>query len=355
MKLKEFLRKRLKQNVEKGPKSDVVISSRIRLARNLNSKIFPWRANSTILESIWKNIKDILKKQKELANGEVFYLPNLNTLDRQLLVERHLISHEHAKNNGPRGAVVSNDEKISVMVNEEDHLRLASITHGLDLASASKSIDSLDDKLSQELGYAFSDNWGFLTACPTNAGTGMRASCLVHLPGLMMTDKIEPMLAELSKLGVAVRGFYGEGTQVIGDIFQITNASTLGRSESEILQTIERVVNGIISYEKTSRQELLEGKKRIVTMDKIFRAAATLMSAHTIDYKETMILISRARLGISLGMGIPWKEEILNSLMIITQPAHLQELMGKNLNSEDRDIIRAKIIRDKLNKPQSKQ
>lgn len=348
MKLHNYLKHRLKSKTPTGPQGDIVISSRVRLARNLSSSPFPWRANSSTLEKVWERTKYALEKQKEFKDGEAYYLPDLSTVDREFLIERHLISYDHVLVEGPRGVIISKDESISIMVNEEDHLRIASIRPGLDLESSAQLIDDLDNKLARIMGFAFTDHWGFLTACPTNAGTGMRASCLVHLPGLLMNNRIEPMLGELSKLGVSIRGLYGENTRVLGDIFQITNGSTLGRSENDILQTMERVVNGIISYEKTARQELLTGKIKILTEDKIFRAAAALTSARRISFKETMENISKVRLGVSIGLKLPFKEDVLNDLMIIIQPAHLQEFMGKNLSHEERDVIRAKILRQKL-------
>lgn len=348
MKLKGYLNTQLRRKLETGPKDDVVISSRVRLARNLDYKPFPWRAGTGVLENIWKDSSSVIRKLDELPGAEVIYLPDIEPLDRELLIERHLASFEHAQSKKPRGVITSSDEKVVIMVNEEDHFRLASILPGLNLESAARMIDIIDNRLSQELGFAFSQEWGFLTACPTNAGTGMRASCLVHLPGLIMTDKIEPLLRELSKLGVVVRGLYGEHTEVLGDVFQITNGPTLGRTENDVVKSVEHVVNAVINYEKNARIELMQGKAHIFTEDKIYRAKAILTSARSIKLSEAMSLISKLKLGLSLGMDIPWDSESINKLMTIIQPAHLQEITEKELSLEDTDIIRATVIRQKL-------
>jgi protein arginine kinase len=346
--LKEYLNKQLKKTIESGPNDDVVLSSRIRLARNLDSKPFPWRATNTVLENIWDNTRSVINRSQKLKNCEFFYLPEFSSLDCSLLIERHLTSYDHVMSKKPRGVIVSEDERTVIMVNEEDHLRIASIFPGLNLEAANKVIDSLDTMLAQEMGFAFSDEWGFLTACPTNAGTGMRASCLVHLAGLIMTDKIEPLLRELSKLRVVVRGLYGEHTEVLGDIFQITNGPTLGRTESEILKSIEQVVNGIINFENNARKELIDGKNRTLTEDKVYRAKAILSNARSISFTEAMSLLSKVKLGISLGLDIPWRHETIARLIVIIQPAHIQQLSQKELSMEEIDVLRAEIIRHRL-------
>ncbi|MFH1368277.1 MAG: ATP--guanido phosphotransferase [Elusimicrobiota bacterium] len=348
MKLKEFLKKQLAKNDQKNF-GDVVISSRVRIARNVKGKPFPWRASPQTLDSIWNSASGFLQKQEHFTSGITFFLPELDPIDRQLLVERHLISHNHMSSEIPRGVVFDGGERLSVMINEEDHLRIACILPGFDLKTAAVSVDTLDNRLAGEFGFAYSDKYGFLTTCPTNAGTGMRVSVLVHIPGLVITDEIEPILAELSKVGVTIRGFYGEGTKVIGDIFQISNACTLGRDENDVVRNIEYIVASIISYENEARKKLMSGPQKISTEDKIYRSAALLSGARKIDFREAMALISRVLLGINLGLEIRWKKEQLAELMTITQPAHLQELMGGELNAEERDLVRARIIRQRLN------
>ncbi|MCB4790731.1 MAG: ATP--guanido phosphotransferase [Elusimicrobia bacterium] len=349
MKLKEYLNKQLKRSIEPGPKDDIVLSSRIRLARNLDYKVFPWRANNAVLENIWESSAGIIKRQDELTDPEVLYFPGLDQLDLELLIERHLTSYDHAASKKPRGLIISGDEKVVVMVNEEDHFRLVSILPGLNLEAAARVIDTIDNKLSQELGFAFSEQWGFLTACPTNAGTGMRASCLVHLPGLILADKIEPMLRELAKLGVVVRGLYGENTEVLGDMFQITNGPTLGRTESEVIKTVEHVVSAIINYEKNARNELRHGRTALLTEDKVYRAKAILKNARSISLSEAMSLLSKIKLGLNIGLDIPWDQEAINKLLMIIQPAHLQQVTEKTLSLEETDIVRAMVIRQRLN------
>ena len=348
MKLKEFLDRHLQEPLGKGPKSDVVISSRVRLARNIANRIFTWRANNSVLEDIWETTRDLVRAQNIIRGAEFYLLSEISPVDRQLLIERRLISSEHAAGDWPRGVIIIPDGRTSVMVNEEDHLRIASTMPGLNLAECAAAVSTIDNSLSKHIDFAFSEQLGFLTACPTNTGTAMRASCLVHLPGLVIREKIEPMLSELSKLGIVVRGFYSDGSKVIGDIFQITNATTLGRSETEILRNIEHVVNGIITFEKNARNELLTPRYKAETEDRIFRSNALLSSARKIDFKEAMELISMVKLGLGLGLELPWKEEVINELIILIQPAHIQEIVGKLLTPDERDYIRAKIIRQKL-------
>lgn len=348
MKLKEFLKNQLNKRPQKNF-GDVVISSRARVARNFKGKPFPWRASAQALEAIWKSSSSFLQKRDEFKEGTTFFLPELDPVDRQLLVERHLISHSHMSSEIPRGVIFDGNERLSVMVNEEDHMRIACIMPGFDLKSAYASIDAADSAMLSEFGYAYSDKYGFLTTCPSNAGTGLRVSVLVHIPGLVMTDEIEPILAELSKVGVTIRGFYGEGTKVIGDIFQISNATTLGKDEKELMRSIEYIVNGIVQYETEARRKLMAGTSKNMTEDKIYRSTALLSGARKIDFQESMYLISKVLLGISLGLEIRWKREQLADLMVVTQPAHLQELMGCELGAEDRDLVRASIIRQKLN------
>lgn len=327
----------------------MVISSRVRVARNIRAKPFPWRANPQMLSAIWSSASGFLQKQEHFTNGMTFFLPDIEPLDRQLLVERHLISHNHMSSDVPRGVVFDCGERLSVMVNEEDHMRIACITPGFDMLTAADAVNVLDNRIASEFDYAFSDKYGFLTTCPSNAGTGMRVSVLVHVPGLVMTEEIEPILAGLAKLGITIRGFYGEGTKVIGDIFQISNSTTLGKSETELLQGIEYIINGIISYENEARKKLMSGPAKNATEDKIYRSSALLAGARKIDFQEAMYLMSKVILGADLGLEIKWKKETLAELMVITQPAHLQELMGSELNAEERDLVRARIIRQKLN------
>jgi protein arginine kinase len=349
MKLKEFLEGKLKRLLLAGPDSDIIVSSRVRLARNLKDKPFPWRASVSTLENNWKELSGYLAGTADFEGGSALFLGELDQTDRQLLVERHLISHNLMSSDLPRGVVFDRDEALSVMINEEDHLRIASIRSGLDVRSAAKAASALDGALSSRFGMAYSEEYGFLTTCPTNAGTGMRASVLAHTPALVMNNEIERLLAELTRAGMTVRGFYGEGTRVIGDIFQISNSHTLGMDEYEIVEGMERAARAVVSYEKASRKKLLRPSDRITAEDRIYRAQAVLASARKIDFQEAMHLISRVQLGVSLGFDIKWKSGTLDELTVLIQPAHIQELMDKELTSDERDIVRAKLISQKLN------
>lgn len=348
MRLRELLEARLKKLLP-GPESDIIVSSRVRLARNLKDKPFPWRASVSTLENNWKDLSAFLSGLPDFDGGSALFLGELDQTDRQLLVERHLISHNLMNSDLPRGVVFDRAETLSVMINEEDHLRIASLRPGLDVRAAAKAASALDSAVSSRFGTAYSAEYGFLTTCPTNAGTGMRASVLAHTPALVMNGEVELLLAELTRAGMNVRGFYGEGTRVIGDIFQISNSHTLGMDEYEIIEGIERAARAVVSYEKASRKKLLKPAAKVAAEDRIFRAQALLSSARKIDFQEAMHLISRVKLGSALGLEMKWKGDALDELTVLIQPAHIQEMMDKELTSEERDIVRAKLISQKLN------
>jgi protein arginine kinase len=349
MKLRGFLQCQLKKLISFSSEEDIVISSRVRLARNLNDKPFPWRASVSTLENILKDTSGFISGMKEFESGSSLFLGELDQTDKQLLVERHLISHDLMTGDLPRGVVFDNSEKMSVMINEEDHLRISAMEEGLNLREAAEQAVSLGRGISSKFNFAFSNDYGFLTTCPTNVGTAMRASVLVHTPALVMNNDIEPILVELSRAGMTIRGFYWEGTRVIGDIFQISNSSTLGREESEILDAVGQFARAVISRERGARKKLLMPGNRIDAEDKIYRAQAVLASARKIDFQEAMHLISRVKLGMDLGLEMRWKMESLDELIMLIQPAHIQELMEKELTSDERDIVRAKLIGQKLN------
>lgn len=353
MRLQEMAKNRTGWLSVEGPETEVVLSSRIRLARNLSGKPFPARANKNVQEEILNLIEETFKKT---SISEAIFLNlsasgGLDKIDRQFLMERHLISFEHAQANFTRGVIIGRGEKISTMINEEDHLRLQALEPGFALNKAWNNLNSLDDELAKFLPFAFSSEWGFLTACPTNIGTGLRASCLMHLPALVYSEEIEHVLQNLSKIGMVARGFYGEGTKVLGDFFQISNATTLGQTENEIIDNLSRVVKQIIDYEKKSRLKLFtEIGTKTKTEDAIYRAYGLLAHARTITYEETINHLSKIRLGIYLGLNLPVDINILNELLLLTQPAHLQEIADQELSAVQRDVIRAEFIRQKLDK-----
>lgn len=330
-----------------GPVFDTVISSRVRLARNLAGYCFPHRANIAELENIIQTAIAATKRTGQLKTAIPVLLDQSLKLDRLFLLERHLISQEHSKTGKQRAVVVSEDESISVMINEEDHLRLQCITSGFSVNTAWEEINQLDDELANHLNYAISAHCGYLTACPTNVGTGIRASVMLHLPALVMMKQIDKVLQSVAQLGLAIRGIYGEGSEALGDLYQISNQRTLGQSEEVIIADIENYAKQIISREQETRKQLLKEAKNEVE-DAVYRAYGILSHARLISARETLGLLSHLRLGVNLGLVEDIPLVTINELMIITQPAHLQRLYNRELDSRTRDIMRAKLIRDKL-------
>ena len=330
-----------------GPESDIVISSRIRLARNLAEFPFLSRANQKERGEIERQIREALFTAQLGSDVAYLSLPPLSALDRLFLVERHLISREHAFGTGPRGVGLGGKETISVMVNEEDHLRIQGLRSGFQLRQVWELVNDVDSALERSLQYAFDRQFGYLTVCPTNVGTGMRVSVMLHLPALVMTRQIEKVFQAVSKIHLAVRGFYGEGTQASGDFYQISFQPTLGKSEAEIVANVERVVPKIIEYERTVREGLLE-QKRAMLEDKVWRAYGMLQSARTIDSAEAMELLSALRMGVNLRLIADVPISTVNELFIFTQPAHLQKMERHELESPERDIARAEYIRGRL-------
>ncbi len=332
-----------------GRDCDVVMSSRIRYARNIAGFPFPHRAKREERREILSLVQDRALNcgiAKELLWVDLEESP---TLERQVLHERHLISKQHAKSAEPRAVMVSSpDEWLSVMVNEEDHLRIQVIRGGFALPEALETIDAVDDKLDASLDFAFSSRFGYLTACPTNVGTGLRVSTMLHLPALKLSGEIEKVRRAAKALNIAVRGFYGEGSEAIGDVFQLSNQTTLGKSERELLDELaERVIPEIIQYERQARGALLE-KKALFLEDRVHRAYGTLLHARTVDAEEALGLLSLTRLGVQMGMlkGVPI--EAVNSLLLLCQPAHVQRIAGRDLDQNERRRERATLIRERL-------
>jgi protein arginine kinase len=330
-----------------GPESDIVISSRIRLARNLAAFPFTNRASAYQKAEIEALMRDRIGKLELDPRLAYVNLPTLSTLDRQLLVERQLISRELASAEGPRGVALGHQETVSLMVNEEDHIRLQVMRSGFALDETWQEIDRVDDLLEQRVSYAFSDELGYLTACPTNVGTGMRASVMMHLPALEFTRQIEKVFRALQKINLAVRGLYGEGSRASGHFYQISNQVTLGKSETTILSEIQGVIPQIITYERQARSSWLRDNRQGL-QDKISRAYGTLCSATMMTSEETMELLSFVRLGINLQLIEDLTIPTVNELFIHTQPAHLQKLMGATLDGEERNAARARYLRSRL-------
>src|SRR5215212_2864021 len=331
-----------------GPESDVVVSTRIRLARNLADYPFTGRASPAQKTEIVARAKEAVARA-DLPYGLDYHdVPGMPALDRQFLVERQLISRELAAVlDGPRGVAFDAKESASVMVNEEDHLRLQVLRSGFALEEAWSDIDKLDDALESKLAYAFHPQFGYLTACPTNVGTGMRASVMLHLPALGLTKQIEKVFRALQKINLAVRGLHGEGSRASGDLYQISNQVTLGKGETKLLGEIREVLQTILLYERQARNALMK-ERRQAEHDRVARAIGTLGSATMITSEETMELLSAVRLGIHLRLIDDLPATTVNQLFIHTQAAHLQKLVGHPLDGEERNAARAKYLKTKL-------
>ncbi|MDP7015095.1 MAG: protein arginine kinase, partial [Pirellulaceae bacterium] len=330
-----------------GPESDIVISSRIRLARNLADYPFIRRCNEQDRNAIEELISGRIGQIENWGNTTYLDVDDLATVDRQFLVERQLISREHADADGARAVLIDNQEKFSLMVNEEDHLRMQVMNSGLALDTAWEEINQIDDLLEEAINYAFHPQLGYLTACPTNVGTGMRVSVMLHLPALVITRQIEKVFRSLQKISLAVRGLYGEGSQAMGDFYQISNQITLGRSEQDLIQQVADVVPVLIDYERRAREFLVRESQKDLH-DRVSRAYGILCTAQTISSEETMHLLSSVRMGVNLGLIEDLEIPTINKLFIHTQPAHLQKLRGVELDTADRNIERAHYLKRHL-------
>lgn len=331
-----------------GPLHEIVISTRIRLARNIAGSPFLSRADADARQAIAGAIAGAIRKARGLEHYVHVDVDALDELDRKLLVERQLISRQQAEGQGARRVAFDPDESCSLMLNEEDHLRLQVMRSGLQLESAWEQIDHIDDAIEQHVSYAFHPQYGYMTACPTNVGTGIRVSVMLHLPALRLTGELEKVVQAAKDLKLAIRGLHGEGTEALGDFFQISNQITLGRSEPEIIDDFRKhVIPRIVEYEQAARTALL--KNRLYALDdKIYRAMGLLQSARLISSNEALQCLSHVRMGLHVGRLRSVKLQTLNELFLQTQPAHLQKLQGERLNGEQRSIARADLIRARL-------
>lgn len=334
----------------KGPESDIVISSRIRLARNIAGFPFIRKCSPKDRANITTEVHDALSGLPISNDVEYVDVAKLGELDRQFLMERQLISHELSEAQGARAVILDPKERFSIMINEEDHLRFQVMQSGLDLESAWKRMDELDNVLEEKLTYSYTNKLGYLTACPTNVGTGLRVSVMLHLPALVATKQIDKVFRALNKINVAVRGLFGEGSQFMGDFYQISNQTTLGRSEVSLMERVKEVVPRIIDYERRAREFLVEQSKEDLS-DNVSRALGILCTAKKISSEETMHYLSKVRMGVNLGLLNDIKIPILNKLFIQTQPAHLQKLRGHKLSVADRNIERAIYLQQHLRNP----
>lgn len=327
--------------------SDIVISTRIRLARNISDYPFPLRATSSHKKEILDYFKTVYTSIPGLSDALFVDISSLSTLDRYFLLERHLISQEFLSNIGERGVIISPDQSISIMINEEDHLRIQIIKGGMNLDKAWETINKLDNYLSKKVKYAFSSQLGYLTSCPTNVGTGLRASCMLHLPALVLTKRINKILELLSKISFTVRGFFGEGTQAIGNFFQISNQVSLGATEEELKDNLKGIIKQIETQEYGAREFLLK-KYRLSLEDNVWRALGVLSHCRLISSNEALAHLSLLRLGVDLGIIKKIKKEAISDLFIVIQPAHLQKYEGRVLTDQERDYIRAAVLRKRL-------
>lgn len=331
-----------------GPQRHIVVSSRVRLARNLREHPFPGWAKKGERIEVLKCIRPAVEALPEMANAFSESLESLSLLEKQVLVERHLISREHAAKGQGSAVVMNLEQTLSVMINEEDHLRIQAILNGFQLEAVYALISRADEELEDVLDFAYHAELGYLTACPTNVGTGMRASAMLHLPGLVMSEQMAKIINSVNKIGLVVRGLHGEGTEAMGNLFQVSNQTTLGESEIDIISRLNKVINQIIDHERNARQTLVESSA-ITLRDQIGRAFGILGHAHSMSSKEALNLLSIVKLGIDLGVFPETARSCIDALFIETQPAHLQKESDiPKMTPEERDTMRASLLRQKL-------
>ncbi|MEM9081574.1 MAG: protein arginine kinase, partial [Verrucomicrobiota bacterium] len=330
-----------------GEGASVVVTSRVRLARNLVDYPFPGWADKRSRKAVLDELRPAVEAVPEMKEAFSHGLEDLSSVQKQVLVERHLISREQAARGEGSAAVVNRRQTFSLMINEEDHLRMQAIRPGLKLEEALGNLIGLESQLEQSVNFAFDSQLGYLTACPTNVGTGMRASAMLHLPGLVLSDEVGATLQGIARLRFAVRGFFGEGTESLGNLFQISNQSTLGESEGEIVSCLTRIIREVEAAELNARQRLMERDPEMI-LDRVGRAYGILKYSHVIPSKEALNLLSLLRLGAELGLFGRGVLRTCDLLLMDIQPAHLQLHAGKKLDAEQRDAIRAEIIRARL-------
>ena len=343
MKITELVQRRAGW-MEAGSDSGPVISSRVRLARNLEGRRFPDWADEQEREAVWREMSELFDEFDDPSFLR-FGMEECSPLEKELLFERHLISRELASRERSAGVFVSPDESLAVMINEEDLIRIQSLRPGFRLEEAWRAANELDDRLESRLPYAFSPKLGYLTACPSNVGTGMRASVMLHLPGLVLMEEMEPVINGVQRIGLAVRGLWGEGSEAAGNMYQVSNQITLGRSEEEIIARISGIVEEIVRHENNARARLLE-ERRLMVEDLVSRAFGILSHARLMTSAEALNLLSNLRLGVDLGLVDRISRRDLDRLFIAVQPAHLQQARRRMLDPEERDAVRAAVLRE---------
>ncbi|MBP2655263.1 MAG: putative ATP:guanido phosphotransferase [Firmicutes bacterium] len=336
--------------VEGGTDGDIVLSSRVRLARNMEGVPFPSRASQ---EQMNKVVEEARRSVSDLGGDDqheymLVEMDKLSPLERYILVEKHIVSPNFAEELSNRGLIIRDDAAVSIMINEEDHLRIQCLEPGLNLQAAINMANRVDDILEARQSFSFSEQCGYLTACPTNVGTGLRASVMVHLPALVLTRQINRIIAAATQLGLAVRGLYGEGSEAIGNIFQISNQLTLGHSEQEIIDNLQNIAKQVVEQERSAR-EILARSSEDALADRVWRAYGILRYARSMTGKEAMTMLSEVRLGIDMGIIDGVSAAIFNELLVTTRPNFLQKIAGNgDIQPNERDRLRAQLIREKI-------
>ena len=333
---------------QEAPDSDIVLSSRIRLARNLTNFLFPTMLAKEKADEIVNGFDQVFEEIRTAEDFELSSLKmsELKSLEKRVLVEKHLISPQLAESNAG-ACYLSKQEDLSIMVNEEDHLRIQCLFPGLQLSEALERANEVDNLIENRVDYAFDEQRGYLTSCPTNVGTGLRASVMMHMPALVMTRQIHRIIPAINQLGLVVRGIYGEGSEALGNIFQVSNQITLGKSEADIVSDLNSVVTQLIAQEKSARDALFK-TSHLELEDRVHRSYGVLAHSRIIESKEASQCLSDVRLGIDLGYITDIPKNILNELIIMTQPGFLQKYSGSALDAHERDVKRATLIRDRL-------
>lgn len=327
----------------------IVISSRIRLARDIKGAAFPGWAGENESIKVCNDLKKVFKLLPSFADVSIFEMDKLNDIDKQVLLERNLISSEIAQKGKGSALAVVEDQHVAVMINEEDHLRLQAVRPGLHLKSIWTNVNSIDSEIEKEIDFAFSPKLGYLTACPSNVGTGLRASVMMHLLGMKLTGELDAALNGLTSIGLAVRGILGEGTKSFGSIFQVSNQSTLGVSEEKIIKKLDKLVRELVGHEQNARARLVEQKQNYL-LDHVARAFAILTHACLLSSGESIDMLSALRLGVDVGLVKNLTVSKISEVMLVTQPGHLQKQVGRTMTEEERDYLRASVVRDYLKK-----
>lgn len=325
----------------------IVVSSRIRLARNLGNRAFPGWAGEEECVRTCRELQDSLSATITMRECHILEMPALSPLDRDILRERHLMSNEMATKGRGSALALRHDGVIGVMINEEDHLRMQALKPGANLDELWAAINALDDELAAAVTYAYSGRIGYLTACPTNLGTGLRASVMLHLPGLVIAKEIEPVIKGLNKIGLTARGLLGEGTDAMGNMFQVSNQMTLGESETDIIRRLQTVIGELVEHEQNARRRLLE-RRPVLLRDFVGRSYGAIMHAGLLTSREALDLLSAMSLGCELGMVENLTHAVVNRLIILAQPGHLQKHLRRGLDIEERDAARARLLREEF-------